>query len=344
MDHTHISTRRNSTLDIPILVTQLNALLTSLRIPIPLISPTDLTPSLLVAILESLMGMRIPVIERGSSSQVSKVQNMKIFLGVLETDFLQMDVGLSQIDPRRLANGELEEVCFIAELLCWIGRRMKLIKKKKKSTPPSSSLSQCDVPPRSQPLSPKSQLDIDAASIFQTGSTTTESTRPLHQNMSTFTSRLLDNESSTSSITTDHPLLLAPFQSDSHHLSHMDEKEEEGDALSLISDIPSASPEPHERDPPRCIHEVPSPLSCFAHYGSPSTPPRASFSPEGQRCCPEHSTASCSYDLSGVSPIRSPPVRYGGHIELIDEETEIASFELSRSMSTPLRWSHYTSV
>ena len=337
MNHTNNSTRRNSTLDKPILVSQLNALLTSLQIPTSLISPTDLTPSLLVAIMESLMGMRIPVIERGSSSQVSKVQNMKIFLGVLETDFLQMDVGLSQIDPRRLANGELEDVCFIAELLCWIGRRMKLIKKNKKSTPPSS-LSQCDVPPRSQPLSPKSQLDIDAASIFQTGSTTTESTRPLHHNMSTFTSRLLDNESSTS-ITTDPPLLLAPFQSDSHHSLHMDEKEE-GDAFSLISDIPSASPEPHERDPPRCIHEVPSPLSCFVHYGSPSTPPRAYFSPEGQRCCPEHSTA---YDLS-VSPIRSPPVRYGGHIELIDEETEIASFELSRSMSTPLRWSHYTSV
>src|SRR6266540_3894596 len=110
------------------LVSQLNALLNSLHIPIPLESPTDLTPRLLVAILESLIGMRIPVIERQDNSQVSKVQNMKVFLGVLETDILQEDVGLSQLGPRRLANGEWEEVVVVAKLLCWIGWRMKLIK------------------------------------------------------------------------------------------------------------------------------------------------------------------------------------------------------------------------
>jgi hypothetical protein len=133
-------------LDEPTLVSQLNALLTSLRIPIPLISPTDLTPRLLIAILESILGMRIPVIERQDDSHLSKVQNMKIFLGVLETDILQVDVGLSLLDPRRLACGEREEVTFVAELLCWIGRRMKLIKHKKINSPADVFLSSSQAP------------------------------------------------------------------------------------------------------------------------------------------------------------------------------------------------------
>jgi hypothetical protein len=51
---------------------------------------------------------------------------MKIFLGVLETDVLNEDIGLSDIDPRRLAAGEWEEVVFIAKLLCWLGKQMGL--------------------------------------------------------------------------------------------------------------------------------------------------------------------------------------------------------------------------
>src|SRR5882672_2722486 len=106
-------------LDEPTLVFQLNALLTSLRIPIPLISQTDLTPRLLIAILESILGIRVPIFERDDDSQTSKVQNIKIFLGILETDILKTDVGLSHLDPRRLVCGEREEVTFVAELLCW---------------------------------------------------------------------------------------------------------------------------------------------------------------------------------------------------------------------------------
>lgn len=46
---------------------------------------------------------------------------MKIFLGVLESDVLQKDVGLSSIDPRKLATGEWDETVFVGEVLCWIG-------------------------------------------------------------------------------------------------------------------------------------------------------------------------------------------------------------------------------
>ena len=42
-----------------------------------------------------------------------KVQAMKIILGDLESDFLPMDIGISDLDPRRLADGEWEEVFFV---------------------------------------------------------------------------------------------------------------------------------------------------------------------------------------------------------------------------------------
>ena len=95
---------------------------------------------------------------------------MKIFLGVLETDFLKTDVGLSDLDPRRLADGEWEEVLFIAELLCWVGRRAGLVSESNDKDTETPSLPQRQ--PR-QRLSPKSQLDLDAESLFQSGSTVT---------------------------------------------------------------------------------------------------------------------------------------------------------------------------
>ncbi|KAF8237920.1 hypothetical protein L208DRAFT_1450495 [Tricholoma matsutake] len=93
------------------LLNQLNVLLRALQLPILLQSPTDLTPSLLIAIMESLLSKRIPL-EFSPSRNRSKtnVHSMKIFLGVLESDILKMDVGLSTVDPRRLANGEWEEL------------------------------------------------------------------------------------------------------------------------------------------------------------------------------------------------------------------------------------------
>ncbi len=122
---------------ISLLVEQLNDLLQILNInlSIPIESPMDLTPSLLIAILESLLGSRIPFDgnagmispgrKGGSVGDVKKVQDMKIFLGVLEHDILGMDVGLSDVDPRRLARGEWEDVVYVAEILCWIGTQLR---------------------------------------------------------------------------------------------------------------------------------------------------------------------------------------------------------------------------
>jgi hypothetical protein len=113
----------------PPLIDPLNALLDRIGLPFVLDTPLDLTPSLLLAILESLLQTRLPISAsiRESRSDAAKVQAMKIFLGVLETDVLNEDIGLSDIDPRRLASGEWEEVIFIAKLLCWLGKQMGLL-------------------------------------------------------------------------------------------------------------------------------------------------------------------------------------------------------------------------
>ncbi|KAJ6542195.1 hypothetical protein DFH09DRAFT_1174257 [Mycena vulgaris] len=115
----------------PLLITQLNQLLTSLDIPITVQSHVELTPLLLVGILESLLSSRLPMSEEDraalSTSRTAKVHCMKIFLGMLQGDLLQQDVGLSNVDPRRLASGAGEETIFVGRLLCWYGRRKGLI-------------------------------------------------------------------------------------------------------------------------------------------------------------------------------------------------------------------------
>ena len=110
------------------LTDKLNALIVNLSIPLPfaLETPSDLTPGLLLGILESLLQSRLPIAPdvRASRDFTNKVQAMKILLGVLETDVMRgEDVGLSDVDPRRLAAGEEVEVEFVGELLCWLGRR-----------------------------------------------------------------------------------------------------------------------------------------------------------------------------------------------------------------------------
>ena len=73
------------------LVVSLNKLLVGLSLPFTLETPLDLTPSLLLAILESLLESRLPIPPRvrDSRDQASRVQALKIFLGVLENDVIK---------------------------------------------------------------------------------------------------------------------------------------------------------------------------------------------------------------------------------------------------------------
>ena len=111
------------------LTTTLNALLKGLRLPFVLESPFDLAPRMLLAILECIIESRLPLSReiRESQSDLDKVEAMKIFLGVLETDIIKMDVGLSDVDPRALARGEERETVFVGELLCWLGQKSGIL-------------------------------------------------------------------------------------------------------------------------------------------------------------------------------------------------------------------------
>jgi len=111
------------------LTTTLNALLKGLRLPFVLESPLDLTPWMLLAVLECILEYRLPLSKevRESRSDLDKVEAMKIFLGVLETDIIKMDVGLSDVDPRALARGEEHETVFVGELLCWLGQKSGIL-------------------------------------------------------------------------------------------------------------------------------------------------------------------------------------------------------------------------
>lgn len=97
-------------------VRRLNRVLERVGIPIVLGSPQDLTPRLLIALLESLLQSRLPLSSsmRGATSIASrwskaeKVEAMKVFLGVLGDDVLgdvSSPADLAGVDPRRLAEG-----------------------------------------------------------------------------------------------------------------------------------------------------------------------------------------------------------------------------------------------
>ncbi|KAG8820768.1 hypothetical protein FRC17_010062 [Serendipita sp. 399] len=109
------------------LVSSLNLLLDNLEIPLHLESPQDLTPGLLLAILESTLKLRLPLPSkiRQSQSSQAKIETIKVFLGVLGTDILEID--LSDIDPQRLAEGEWDEVVYIGELLVTVAQQQGLL-------------------------------------------------------------------------------------------------------------------------------------------------------------------------------------------------------------------------
>ncbi|KAF9269594.1 hypothetical protein L218DRAFT_953219 [Marasmius fiardii PR-910] len=117
------------------IVDQLNALLLYLNLPITLQSPTDLTPSLILALLESILQQRLPGIStdiRTCRSEESRVVCVKMVLGILQTDIIagatekqqnHLDLDLTGVNPERLAKGGEEEVVKIARVLCWLGTK-----------------------------------------------------------------------------------------------------------------------------------------------------------------------------------------------------------------------------
>jgi hypothetical protein len=311
------------------LTSQLNDLLQAIHIPILLLSPTDLTPSLLIAILESFLGTKISLI--ANQNPPTQIQNMKIFLGVLETDILQRDLGLSNVDPRRLSEGEWDEVVFVGELLCWVARRIGLldVNPKVDVTPrapqaeetPASSKGGCNKRKGrrrgvSEPYPPHPELDTE--SVFYCGSSTT-TTKLTQQTLSSFE---LGESRMWSDTTVDY-----------------NDNEEELSDPSTPSSSFSFLPPPST--PPRCIHQIPSPSLLLSadidtnySFPFPPTPPERSDDAERSFCTCHPSLAKhlpIEHDHPSLSSSSvSPSVRRDGYIQQVDEDFEVESFERSR--------------
>ncbi|RXW15401.1 hypothetical protein EST38_g10457 [Candolleomyces aberdarensis] len=384
------------------IVSMLNDLLKALYIPIQILSPTDLTPSLLVAILESLLGQKLPIPSGSSSNGTNmlKVQKIKLFLGVLETDVLQEDVGLSKVDPRKLAAGEWAEAYFVAKVLCMVGVREGLLvspssrearrkgrvgserdrekeknvdlPKMKRGTKPRS-VSDCSVR-RPSYRSPRfSSPELDTTSVFYAPTAT--NTR---DTQATITSIFDDRDNGFANGLESTPTTPA-FATETPPPDQSDSKEEAATpssvALSILPAFQTPPPAPYptlqgrggkQSAPPAVsIHEVATPsllLSIEDMGASPpatvrphqrySKPPKPTFtfSPPGcssanpyrrqpPSACPPSSTSSTTSSVTTNSELdpneypRKVSVRYSGYIERVDEDSEIASYELSRSLS-----------
>lgn len=215
------------------LVGELNELIAKLDIPLPFIleTPFDLTPGLLLGILECILQQRLPIPSeiRASRDFGNKVQAMKIFLGVFEIDILGgEDVGLSDIDPRRLASGEEEEVWLVGELLCWLGRRQGIL---------------------AGPSRVGDHVPRRASSPSTQSTTHSTVTSGAHSNLSMMPTFLADTDTTIDSVASEH---LAP-------LPHAE--------LPELPSLPRVAPPPRSepgRHQPRCIHEVEDPSFALA--------------------------------------------------------------------------------
>ncbi|KDQ50532.1 hypothetical protein JAAARDRAFT_199932 [Jaapia argillacea MUCL 33604] len=183
----------------PLLPT-LNNLLANLCLPFTLVHPTDLIPSLLLAILESLLKTRLPIpLEtRESSANGAKVEMMKVFLGVLGSDVLGpggmvemieqrerqedggqgelrgfgegVEVGLGEVDPRRLAAGEEDEVVFVGRLICWLARKMGILDSSESIVP--TEFGDEDHPPKPSPKERERTASVSTHSTMNSVHTT----------------------------------------------------------------------------------------------------------------------------------------------------------------------------
>ncbi|KAG2123823.1 hypothetical protein DEU56DRAFT_828867 [Suillus clintonianus] len=283
----------------PTLIPTLNALLAGLSLPFGLTSPTDLAPSLLLAILESILESRLPIPApiRASRSSLAKVEAMKVFLGVLECDVLppNEDVGLADLDPRRLADGCWEETVFVGELLCWLGRKRGIIEEVD-----SEGEGEVDLT-ASMLLCPEPSYNLSHITDV-----------PRHPRVASPSTR----STATMSAQTDLSM---------HNAPHMESDTSMADSeLSDHTETQSL----HDTQP-HCIHELEDP----SYFHEPNTS-NIDDSTEGSDSDPDCSTSSLEQP-----PTPTPqPIRLKGWIGAVDSELEMQAFATNKlNASTPVK-------
>ncbi|KAI5896973.1 uncharacterized protein SCHCODRAFT_02616348 [Schizophyllum commune H4-8] len=274
------------------LVHRLNALLVKLQIPINVEFPTDLTPSLLLAILESILSARIPIepdLRRRLTTQRdfdAKVRCMKLFLGVLESDVLKVDVNLDKVDPRKLARGDWDEVVYVGELLCQIGELLGLLPQGAKRGLPMAPASSTSNTPTSARRTRRATVNTSALASTSMNDRSASSDPGPQRSFASLTSPIPGTSRERRTRRCIHALQTPELLSTRKHLF---------DTSALAADDFTTCNCPAADIP----HLAPS-------KRSKSTSPR--------------STA-----------VATAPVRRNGYIQSVDEEEELHSFESARS-------------
>lgn len=311
------------------LVSYLNELIQKLGIPITIETPYELTPSLLLAVLECITRQRLPIplSTRRARDGQSKVQAMKIFLGVLESDVLQENVGLSDVDPRRLATGEWDEVVFVGEVLCWLGKVYGFIPQ---ANVPDPRATRADVSEESAEASWQEHESFHPSIRHPRA--------PSPSNLSSATTRNSMNSSlsmmhSGPAAATDTTVLsVAPEPEPS--LSELDLF----DAPSRIGRYATSTPPPPTHSP-RCIHEVDDPSFLARDASASLDDTRGEL---GAGASSEDASTFCDCPSDPESPLarfasRSSEVRRSGWIEQADDEAEARSFIAAKARTAPAR-------
>jgi hypothetical protein len=229
---------------------------------------------------------------------------MKIFLGVLEADIISEDIGLSDIDPRRLAAGEWEEVVFVAKLLCWLGKQMGLLASKHSSS-------------TKFPRRPPSTLSGSA------GSTASFVELPRKASPST---RSTVTDSITSSLSFDGECQESDTTAQSMRSEPTETRWLEDERLLTRMD---------QRHRPQCIHEIED-LSLLAQ-GDDNDLLRAEYDSlsrdtndtiGGYRDCSQDERTNSAFYSKDRS---SSTVRFDGHIQEVDADLELRTFEARKA-------------
>ncbi len=309
-----------------ILVQILNELLNELYIPITLETPFDLTPSLLLAILESIIRERLPIPKstRDARDLPSKVQMMKIFLGVLEGDVLGEDIGLSDIDPRRLATGEWDEVVFVGEVLCWLGKIRHIIPDIDITRPAQKFIKGEGSLASLKQSNWYSEDSFDRELRRRARSPSTHSTVTTRNSMNTTLSMMRSAPAAGSDTTV---LSVAPEESFS--LSDLDLFENTSKIGQFRTSTPPPTSPPTRTRTPRCIHEVEDPSfvhDCLAALDLTCNESQA----------PEDTVHLYRYEPTPLPRSAAHSVRHTGWIEPVDDDEEVRSFEAMRQPTRTL--------
>ncbi|GJE88804.1 hypothetical protein PsYK624_048910 [Phanerochaete sordida] len=305
------------------LVAQLNQLIGELHIPISIESPWELTPSLILAVLESMLRKRLPVPQalRDARDVKAKSQTMKIFLDYA-ADLLEGEQDLSEVDSERLALGGWDEVVFVGEVLCWLGSKRGYIPDVDVQQPHWNTMTEISLDLRNLSLAESHVLDSvplpPRAKLVRT----------THTSLSK-----LDTHSPSSTSGISH--VSEATQATSYLRRPVFKTSERIRTRVVASPSPVSSSSPGSRTP-RCIHELerPSPSPKYVHL-----PPTAQSDTSDDD--DEVDTSVSTECPSGIfHPPKEVSIRRTGWIEPVDIGEELRSFEDShpvakRSPKTP---------